>query len=613
MLKSSMIFLGFSYGYHDSSVALFKDGKLLAAAHEERFTRIKFDKSFPIESLKWLNNEFIKKQFPNEKVLVSYYEDPDRKRERQIWTIRENASMKTVRHLFQALETNKKRIRNEISKNLEKLNIKFSQEVFFSDHHLSHLLPSYYFSNVQSALGLVADAVGEWDTTSIWNCKDGLVTKTDSQTFPNSLGILYSMITYFCGFKVNSGEYKLMGLAPYGKPDFLKQIENIAPLDQRGFPIFHEDILSYLKKDSFELSALDELFGFRRRLPSEEILQRHANLAASIQVHLENSLTKIINFYNKDCGFDSIVMGGGVALNCVANAKIVNSFQNIKNFFVFPAAGDAGGSVGAAIAHMMNEFGPNILFKNSENRKEFSPYIGRKSSHEEVEKLISNFNLSSAELNLKEIAGELADGKIVGWFSGRSEFGPRALGNRSIFANPTIKKGQITLNEKIKFRESFRPFAPIVTDSGFEKLFEGILGTEHMLKTVKVKSFNSTKSDFQSDEKITISERLNSYSSVVPSVTHLDGSARVQTLKENANPVVYGLLKEFGKISGYECLINTSFNVRGEPIVDTALDALRCFATTGIDILVLENRVIKKANLGSHQIMNFFDSAVGDD
>lgn len=601
--------LGISYGYHDSAVALVENGNLIAAAHEERFSRVKFDARFPTRALQWLIDEY---NLAHQEIHVAYYEDPSLKRHRQLWNIKESLPrLNLMSKIPQTLLLSKDSIKDEILAALDSHGIEEPLSLRFIEHHESHVSSSFYASGFVNAAGLVADAVGEWDTTSLWRCSKDELTKIDSQRFPNSLGLLYSMVTFFCGFKVNSGEYKLMGLAPYGKPKYLEEMQELCELSPAGFPQLNRDYLGYLRNNSIVTNKMEDLFGFPIR-KSDRLLQKHADLAASVQVTLEQSLLKLTKSLFEMQDSRNLVFSGGVALNCVATNKLLLLNKEIENMYVFPAAGDAGGAAGAA-------FRATVLIEKEIGHIGRLPiklkdvYLGRSFPDFEIVTFLSFLELEFKPLEIKEIADLLVSGSIVGWFQGRSEFGPRALGNRSILADPRIPKGQIHINEKIKFRESFRPFAPVVTDRSFDSIFLHKEMTDYMLRTTSVRDYSYSGPTLDDpDEPISIEKKLEGLKSNVPSVTHLDGSARVQTLSWDQNPRLFELLEQFGKLSGIECLINTSFNVRGEPIVDSPEDAVRCFATTGIDILVLGNYVVEK-NIHNSKIFKKFTSALGDD
>jgi carbamoyltransferase len=599
--------LGISYGYHDSAVSLVKDGELIAAAHEERFSRIKFDSRFPRLALKWLVNQY---DLGDKEIHFAYYEDPALKKKRQLWNIKVSLPhVKLIKKLPETIMLSRGGIEAEITSELEFLKMKKPLSFSFVEHHESHVSASFYASGFTEAAGIVADAVGEWDTTSLWSCSQKNLRKIESQIFPDSLGLLYSMVTYFCGFKVNSGEYKLMGLAPYGNPRFVNEIQQICKLTEAGFPKLDRKYLGFLEGESIINSRMEELFGFPERKASP-LTQKHADLAASIQVFLEDSLLKLTKHLFEIQDSRNLVFSGGVALNCVANNRLLMLNKDIKDMFIFPAAGDAGGSAGAAFRAYAN-----LSATNQENKpkKIQDVYLGRSYTDFEILEYLRSLGIESSSLLINQVAQKLNSGATVGWFQGRSEFGPRALGNRSILADPRIDKGQIYINEKIKFRESFRPFAPIVTERQFKSLFQDEVMTDYMLRTTSVRDYSySQAAKTDTDEPISIENRLIGLRSKIPSVTHLDGSARVQKLTEAQNPLMYSLLTEFGKLAGVECLINTSFNVRGEPIVDSLEDALRCFATTGLDFLVLGNRVVEKSSQNL-LALSLFSSAVGDD
>ena len=492
----------------------------------------------------------------------------------------------------------------------------------FGEHHRSHAAATFFTSPFDSALVIVSDAVGEWDSQSIWVGKDNSLNKIASQSFPHSIGLFYSAMTYYLGFKVNSGEYKLMGLAPYGKPRYVGKIKEIINLSNDGAVRLDLSKFSFVSGNSMTDGRFEKFFGKSRRMNSAPLTQWHADMAASVQLILEEALENLIDFHLSESeGLKKICLGGGVALNCVANSRIAEKYGP-ENLFIFPAAGDSGASVGAGLSYLGNRYetnktSPSKRWKFNNSLLGVEPEETRCLS--ELRKLNLNYKTFDGGRELANvIAVEISKGSIVGIFNGKEEFGPRALGNRSILADPRIQKGQITLNEKIKFRESFRPFAPIVLEEQANNWFDIQYPEPFMLKTVSVRNFRNSFNLLgpESNEylsPIDIESRLNKLDSLIPSVTHLDGSSRIQTIAKSDTRLVRKILEQFYEVTGCPILVNTSFNVRGEPIVHSVKDALRCFLTTEIDVLVLMNFVIFKKEQKIDTLKHTFESATSDD
>jgi carbamoyltransferase len=578
-----MNIIGFSAYYHDSAAALIKNGEIITAVQEERFSRIKHDSSFPEKSIKYIletNNLKI-----NEIDAFVFYEKPFIKFERLLETYVCFAPkgllsfLKSIPLWIKEKLFQKKLIIDELKK-IQDITV-HKDKIFFSEHHLSHAASAFYPSNYKEALILTIDGVGEWSTTTI------------------SLGLLYSAFTMYLGFKVNSGEYKIMGLAPYGTPKYVDTIYNhlIDVKDDGSFRLNlkYFDYATGLKMINNQFS---KLFGKNPRVPeTEELTQFHMDVAASIQKVIEDILIKILKFFSNETKIRNLCMAGGVALNCVANGKIYEEHL-FKNIWVQPASGDAGNAIGSALAywhlHLKKE---NIIIKDKFDKMKGS-YLGTSYSNDEILKTLdeigAKYSFFSDENELiKCVAKNLKEEKAVGWFHGKMEFGPRALGSRSILGNPLSKNMQKNLNLKIKFRESFRPFAPAIIYEELEKWFKFNSPSPYMMFVSQIKEEIKLKLS-KNEENLFGVEKLNAFRSKIPSVTHVDYSARLQTVHNETNPRFYKLIKEFKNISGCPILINTSFNIRGEPIVCDVEDAFKCFMGTNLDILVCENFVMLK-------------------
>lgn len=624
--------LGLSFGYHDSSAAIVLDSREIFSSHEERFSRIKFDKSFPEHVLHWLS------EISNfEKIdTVNYYENPNLKTIRKLSTLfmRFPHSLGLTSKVFSnRLETNFQ-LNKLINSNLKSIIPNYHvKKINFFRHHETHAACSFFLSPFEKAIILVNDAVGEFDTSSTWvanksfDQKVKFLEKKSSLKFPDSLGLFYSMMTLYCGFKVNTGEYKLMGLAPYGNPVYKKLLlENVINIKNDGYVTLNRDYLSFLTEDSMLSPKLEILLKNTSRNPESNLTQFHADVAKSVQVILEDALVQQTIFAQQKYGKLPICFSGGVALNAVGNMKICEIIGE-ENFFAPPASGDAGGALGAAILGNLKKLTVNKFSSISQMKKGLFTYdlkgakIGRQFSHQEILNELKKqnvlFTFHEIEDCISIVAKILNEGKTVGWFFGPSEWGPRSLGARSILADPRTKFGQIEINKRIKFRESFRPFAPIVLQESMKKYFVIQHPSPFMLRTVLVKDFskfenqeeNSYSTDIKSSEylrqPISIRDRIGEVSSVIPAVTHLDGTARVQTIGSTDFSYIYDLLKRFELLTGCGVLINTSFNVRGEPIVDSPKDALDCFLSTGLDALCIEGFiVIKNDNLDKIRIRN---------
>jgi carbamoyltransferase len=590
-----MKILGLSAFYHDSGAALIEDGNIIAAAQEERFTRIKHDSGFPVKSIEYcLKQAGIK---ASDIDVIAFYEKPFLKFERLLETYLAFAP-KGFLSFAKAIPLwlNEKLFQKKLLKEeLTKLGFSEKQgnEVLFSTHHLSHAASAFFASPFSESLVLTMDGVGEWDTTTVYLGKDNQLKKVYELHFPHSLGLLYSAFTYYCGFKVNSGEYKLMGLAPYGKPKFAEKIKkHLIDIKEDGSFRLDLSYFDYCTGLTMTNEKFNALFENNYRAPESKLEQVHMDIAASIQVVLEEIVVKICCHLKAKYNQTHLCLAGGVALNCVANGKI-HKLEIFKNIWVQPAAGDAGGSLGAALAayHMHFEKSRNVNLDDSMQ----GSYLGPKFSDSEIEdflksKKASYFKLADDSL-LEYTVQKLAEEKVIGWFQGRMEFGPRALGARSIIADSRSEKMQKVLNLKIKFRESFRPFAPSVLEEDVAEWFDYDQKSPYMLMVAGVHK-EKLKAGYATNR--TGIELLNEIRSVIPAVTHIDNSARIQTVSKKTNPRFHSLISKFKEKTGTPVLINTSFNIRGEPIVCSPADAYKCFMGTHMDLLILENFVLVK-------------------
>ena len=602
--------LGISSYYHDSAAAVLIDGKIIFAAQEERYTRIKHDPSFPTnavkESLKYCSLNL------SEFDAVVFYEKPFIKFERLVETYLKNAPFGISSFLKSMPVWLKEKIfqKKMLFNNLKEIDKNFTSEdkIHFSDHHLSHAASAFFPSKFKNAIVLTVDAVGEWATTSVYKGKNNKLEKIKEIYFPDSIGLLYSAFTYFLGFRVNSGEYKLMGLAPYGKPIYKDLIyKNLIKIfSDQSFEL-NQKYFNYQTGLTMTNSNFNQLFDRKPRKENEEIDQKHMDIAASIQAVTEELMINITSELHKEYKIDNLCLAGGVALNCVANGEILRSKNNFKNIWIQPAAGDAGGALGAALAYYYSLDNDRIEIAEDEEDHMLGSFLGQSYSDEEIKNTLNVLKVNyvrheDSEL-FKVVAKHLSEEMAIGWFQGRMEFGPRALGHRSIIADPRSEKMQKNLNLKVKFRESFRPFATAVIEENLKEWFETNVPNSYMLLVSKVKSGKLLKNSIQSKGF----DQLNDKRSEIPAVTHVDNSARIQTVNEKTNKRFYNLLKEFKKITNVPILINTSFNIRGEPIVSSVEDAFRCFMGTNLDILVCENYVISKKDNQNQQDMNYKD------
>lgn len=582
--------LGISSFFHDSAAAIIKDGEILAAAQEERFTRIKHDSAFPKNAVDYC----LKEAGIDHSQLdyVAYYEKPLLKFDRLISSYLHD-SPKGLSSFMKAvpLWLNKKFfIEREIDKGLDN---KYSGPIGYCTHHQSHAASAFFPSPYENAAIITFDGVGEWSTTT-WGEGNGNKIDLKSEIrFPHSLGLLYSAFTYFTGFKVNSGEYKLMGLAPYGEPKYVQDIlDNIIDVKDNGSFKLNMEYFSFVSGLRMTSPKFDELFGRPPRAPETPITQQDMDIAASIQKVTEHVMLKIGRHVRKETGQKNLCLAGGVALNCVGNGKLLqeNIFDNI---WIQPAAGDAGGALGAALfAWHQHQDNPRKV--NSEKDSQKGSLLGPRYSNPEIKEYLdgvgAQYDYVEGDALYDRVAEEISNGKVVGFFQGRMEYGPRALGARSILGDARSTKMQKQMNLKIKYRESFRPFAPSCLEEDVSDFFELDTPSPYMLIVAPVKKTRCKEMDSNSQKLFGI-DKLNVVRSDLPAITHVDYSARVQTVSEDRNPGYYKLLKSFKKKSGEGILVNTSFNIRGEPIVMSPEDAYRCFMCTEMDVLVLENHI----------------------
>ena len=591
--------LGISAFYHDSAAAILVDGKIVAAAQEERFSRIKHDSSYPFNAIQFVLDQ--SKLNLNDIEHIVFFEKPFLKFERLLETYMAFApkgfksfSLSMPIWLREKL-FQKKFLFDKLQQHDD--NFKDINKIKFSEHHFSHAASAFYPSPFEEAVVLTLDGVGEWATTTIGIGKKNKLEIIKEIHFPHSLGLLYSAFTYYVGFKVNSGEYKLMGLAPYGKPLFKDLIlQKLIDLKEDGSFKLNMKYFNYATGLTMTNDKFSKLFGHPVRDPNKDLLtQFHMDLAASIQAVIEEIILRITKNISSKYKIENLCLAGGVALNCVANGKVQNE-KIFKNIWIQPASGDAGGSLGAALAYWHHELGkPRDEFSDKMMGSFLGPKFDNNFIETKLKLLKANFKKYSKEEVTSLIAKELANEKIVGWFQGKMEFGPRALGGRSILADPRSEKMQKELNLKIKFRESFRPFAPSVLREDVNEWFDLDIDSPYMLLVSQVKKEKQIQMK-KEDENLFGIEKLNVKRSNTPAVTHVDYSARVQTVHKNTNPRYYDLIKEFKKITNCPVLVNTSFNVRGEPIVCSIEDAFNCFMGTNLDILVIEDFVLFKEN-----------------
>ncbi len=593
-----MKILGISAYYHDSAAAIVVDGEIVAAAQEERFTRRKHDARFPHYAVQFCLDKA--KCTMKEINYVAFYDKPFIKFERLLETYLAFAP-KGYKSFSTALPVwikeklfQKSLLQKQLKRSL--LEIDLEEKLLFAEHHQSHAASAFYPSPFEKAAVLTMDGVGEWATTSL-SIGDGHKLKMTKEIhFPHSLGLLYSAFTYYIGFKVNSGEYKVMGLAPYGEPKYVDKIyEHILDIKEDGSFRLNMDYFDYCTGLRMTNDKFAEVFGGpARKLDSGDLTQRHMDLAASVQKVTEDVVLKLANGVRKLTGLNNLCLAGGVALNCVANGKLLreNIFDRI---WVQPAAGDAGGALGAALTayHHHKERPRTVVASDAMKGSYLGPEFQQNEIESELTTAGAKFKTLSDDKFMDKVSSALVNGKAIGWFQGRMEYGPRALGARSIIADARSTSMQKNLNLKVKFRESFRPFAPSVLHSEVGKWFQLKKESPYMLLVADVAK-DRQKEVSESEKALFGIEKLNVPRSDIPAVTHVDYSARIQTVRKQTNPRYYKLISEFNKKSSCPVIVNTSFNVRGEPIVCTPRDAFRCFMATDLDILAIGNCVLEK-------------------
>jgi carbamoyltransferase len=618
--------LGISAFYHDSAACLVADGEILAAAQEERFTRIKHDHNFPVNAARYCLQEagITAEQLD----FVGFYDKPLLKFDRLLETYLDYAPAGFASFLKAMPLWMKEKlwmpdlIRTEMAKAngiederaAKKARKKFEWKLLFGDHHESHAASAFYPSPFEEAAILTVDGVGEWATSSIGIGKGNEITLLKELRFPDSLGLLYSAFTYYTGFKVNSGEYKVMGLAPYGEPKYVTLIKDkLAEVRDDGSIRMNHEYFSYSQGLRMTNTAFDRVFDGRPRRPESKITQREMDLARSIQAITEEAILKMVGHAHKETGLPKLCLAGGVALNCVANGRVLREGP-FKDIWIQPAAGDAGGAVGIALAIWHRYLGKERVSAertgkwqsaSSQNRNGLPPYLdgmkgsylGPQNSVEEIERFLQTRSLPYTKYSREQlpevVAEHLAAGKIIGLHQGRMEFGPRALGARSIIGDARSPEMQSIMNLKIKYRESFRPFAPSVLREHAAEWFELDYDSPYMMLVADVAPSRRRQMS-GAEEKLWGIDKLNVSRSEIPAVTHVDYSARIQTVRKETNPLYWEIIEAFRRQTGCPVIVNTSFNVRGEPIVCTPEDSYRCFMRTEMDYLVLETCVLDK-------------------
>lgn len=556
------IIIGVSAHYHDSACCIIKDGRLVAAAEEERFSKIKHDNDIPTGAFRYCLREA--KATIRDVDCIAYYEDPYKKASRQIAT-----------NLIDLIQNPKRRFKIDPARAERDIRDGFGYDgpIEYVDHHLSHAASAFFFSGFPEAALLTVDGVGEWATTTYGRGRDREIDLFEDVSFPNSLGLLYSTITAYLGFDVNDAEYKVMGLAPYGRPAHIDKVRRLIELRDAGQYRLNMEYFDFLNGERMYSDLLPELFGQAPREPESELSAFHKDVAASLQKALEDILLEKAKYLHDVCPVDNLCMAGGVALNCVANGRILREGP-FEKLFVQPAASDAGGSLGAAAVALVRRTGERPELKALPH-----VYLGPSYSGAEIRNIIYSIFPDAAIVDcterpdrlVEETATRLADGKVIGWFQGRMEFGPRALGSRSIIADPRHPGMRDRINALVKMREAFRPFAPAVLESKKSEHFDLDHPSPFMLETCNVVSPLS-----------------------LPAITHVDGSARVQTVDEHSNSRFHSLLKEFDRLTGCPIVLNTSFNMRGDAIVLDPIDAIWCFIVSDIDALAIGDYIVDR-------------------
>ena len=589
--------LGISAFYHDSAACILKNGEIIAAAQEERFTRKKHDSNYPYNAIEFVLNYANLKL--NKVDQIVFFEKPFLKFERLLETYVAFAPKGFVsfskamplwikEKLFQ-----KNLLFNKLKEHDENYNS--DKNIFFSDHHLSHAASAFFPSPFEEAIVLTADGVGEWATTTVAVGKGNKLNIKKEIHFPHSLGLLYSAFTYYTGFKVNSGEYKLMGLAPYGNPIYEDKINQLVDIKDDGTFRLDQDYFNYATGLTMTSYKFHNLFGQKPRNPKhEKLTQFHMDIAASIQKVTEDIMIKLSKSIRKEYNIKNLCLAGGVALNCVANGKILKE-KIFDNIWIQPAAGDAGGSLGAALALWYLDQGNERKINSSDNMN--GSYLGPEYTQNQIEEELKSigaiFETVDYEKLINQTSEHLSSEKAIGWFQGRMEFGPRALGGRSILGDPRSEKMQKNLNLKVKYRESFRPFAPSILKEDLSNWFNLNVESPYMLLVAEINSDKKIEMTEEQKQLFGI-EKLNIKRSEIPAVTHVDYSARIQTVTQKNNKPYYDLISKFKEKTGCPVIVNTSFNVRGEPIVNTPTDAFKCFMGTELDYLVIGNCILDK-------------------
>jgi carbamoyltransferase len=594
-----MKILGLSAFYHDSAAALLVDDRIVAAAQEERFTRKKHDSAFPTHSINYCLEEA--GLTIDDIDYVAFYDKPFLKFERLLETYvafapRGFRSFRMAIPVWLREKLFQKDLLGSELKEMANNGFDPAKQLLFSEHHLSHAASAFYPSPFEEAIVLTMDGVGEWATTSVAHGKGNKLEVLREIHFPHSIGLLYSAATYYTGFKVNSGEYKVMGLAPYGEPRFKDlMMEHLIDVKEDGSFRLDQSYFDYCTGLTMTNDKFAKLFGEPVRDADEPLTQFHMDIAASVQAVTEEIVLRLARSLRKEFGIPNLCLAGGVALNCVANGKVVLA-DIFDRVWIQPAAGDAGGAVGAALATRYLNFGKERTVPNGLDAMAGS-YLGPEYSQEEIEKQLTEaggvFTTLSDDDLYDQTAKALADEKAIGWMQGRMEFGPRALGNRSIIGDPRSPAMQKTLNLRVKYRESFRPFAPSVLREDVGDWFELDDDSPYMLLVAGVKE-SRRKAMTAEEENLFGIEKLNVPRSDLPAITHVDYSARIQTVHKESNPRYHALISEFKKQTGCPVVVNTSFNVRGEPIVNTPHDAFRCFMGSDIEVLVIGNAFLRK-------------------
>ena len=589
--------LGISAFYHDSAACILKDGEIIAAAQEERFTRKKHDPSYPHNAIEFVL-KYANLRLSNVDQIV-FFEKPFLKFERLLETYvafapKGFASFSKAMPLWIKEKLFQKNLLFNKLKEHDK-NYKSDENIFFSDHHLSHAASAFFPSPFEDAIILTADGVGEWATTTVAIGKGNKLDIKKEIHFPHSLGLLYSAFTFYTGFKVNSGEYKLMGLAPYGNPIYEDKILQLVDIKEDGTFRLDQDYFNYATGLTMTSSKFHNLFGQEPRNPKyEKLTQFHMDIAASIQKVTEDIMINLSKSIRKEYNIKNLCLAGGVALNCVANGKILKE-KIFDNIWIQPAAGGAGGSLGAALALWHLDQGNERKINLNDDMK--GSYLGPEFTQNQIEEELKSIGAIYESVNYEKLINftseHLSNEKAIGWFQGRMEFGPRALGGRSILGDPRSEKMQKNLNLKVKYRESFRPFAPSILKEDLSNWFNLNVESPYMLLVAEIKSEKKIEMTEEQKQLFGI-DKLNIKRSEIPAVTHVDYSARIQTVTQKNNKPYYDLISKFKEITGCPVIVNTSFNVRGEPIVNTPTDAFNCFMGTELDYLVIGDCILDK-------------------